>query len=90
MGEVNLYFCYVAVFSYLLSSWLALHIERGYYYMSNTDDWRKLRARTGGNGLVRMNPAGLSGPARFPRTLWAVFRENNSERENFRQSNCVA
>jgi len=85
--EGNLYFCYVAEFSYFLSSWLALRWE--WIYMSNTEDWRKLRARTDSNGLVRMNPAGLSGPARFPQTLWAVFSRNGWA-ENFRQPNCVA
>lgn len=56
---------------------------------SDTEDWRKLRAWTDSNGLVRMNPAGLSGPARFPQTLLAVFSRNGWA-ENFRQPNCVA
>lgn len=69
----NLYFCYVAEFSYFLTSWLALCWE--WIYVSNTEDWRKLRAWTDSNGLVRMNPAGLSGPARFPQTLLAVLKQ---------------
>lgn len=67
-------FRYVAVFSYFLPSWLALHTGRGYMCMHTRKINEELRAWTDSNGLVRMNPAGLSGPARFHRLHSAELR----------------